>query len=166
MRVEKIRDEQRPTLPATARTLKPDAFVPKTSLRHEDSRCVDSTHSIVGAWVADRVISSTSDPQPQADEIVIEFQLSGEEIKLTQVATDTTGHEIAITTTICADGREHPVPFGEAVRLTALWTTLRMLEATFTTSERILSRWCYEVSQDGRSLVVSTAENRMVFRRL
>ena len=169
MQVEKIRHEQRPTVPTSARAFKPDgSSVTKTSLRSAESSREDcSIHPIVGAWVADRVMSSMhSDTQRPNDDIVVEFQLSGEEIKLTQVATDTTGHEIAITTIICADGHEHPVPFGEGIRLKALWTTSLMLEATFTATDRTLSRWSYEVSPDGRSLVISTAEQRIVFKRL
>jgi hypothetical protein len=139
--VEKIRHEQ-PTLPTSARAL--------TSSSREAS-----CHPIAGAWVAD----------PQGPNVV-EFQVSGEEIKLTQVATDTTGHEIAITTTIYTDGHEHPVPFGDGVRLKALWTTSLVLEATFITSDRILSSWSYEVSPDGKLLVMSTAKDRIVFKRL
>ena len=169
MQVEKIRHEQRPTVPTSARALKPDdSSVAKTSLRRAELRREDcSIHPIAGAWVADQIMSSMhSETQRPSDDIVVEFQLSGEEIKLTQVATDTTGHEIAITTTICTDGHEHPVPFGEGVRLKALWTTSLMLEATFTATDRTLSRWSYEVSPDGSSLVASTAEQRIVFKRL
>ena len=168
MQVEKIRHEQRPTVPASARAHKPDGFsVAKTSLRRAELRPEDSIHPIVGAWVADLVMSSMhSDTQRPSDDIVVEFQLSGEEIKLTQVATDTTGNEIAITTTICTDGHEHPVPFGEGVRLKALWTTSLMLEATFVATDRTLSKWSYEVSPDGRSLVALTAGQRIVFKRL
>ena len=169
MQVEKIRHEQRPTVPTSTRALKPDdSSVAKTSLRRAESSREDSSiHPIVGAWVADRVVSSMhSDTQRPNDDIVVEFQVSGEEIKLTQVATDTTGHETAITTSIRADGHEHPVPFGEGVCLKALWTTSLMLEATFTATERTLSKWSYEVSPDGRSLVISTAEQRIVFKRL
>jgi hypothetical protein len=159
MQVEKIRHEQRPTAPTSDRAHKPEGFsVAKTSLRHAELRREDSIHPIVGAWVANT--------QTPSDDIVVEFQLSGEEIKLTQVATDTTGNEIAITTTICTDGHEHPVPFGEGVHLKALWTTSLMLEATFMATDRTLSKWSYEVSPDGRSLVASTAEQRIVFKRL
>jgi hypothetical protein len=167
--VQKVRDEQRPRLPTLPHALKPDdSSVSKTSLTRAESRCEScSIHPIVGTWIADGVKSSPhNDPQLPNDDIVVEFQLSGEEIKLTQVATDTTGHEIAMTTTICADGQEHPVPFGEGVRLNALWTTSLVLEATFTTSDRPLSKWSYEVSPDGGSLVISAAEERLVFRRL
>jgi hypothetical protein len=169
MQVEKIRHEQRPTVPPSASALKPDdSSVAKTSLKRADSSREDcSLHPIVGAWVKDRAMSSLhSETERPNDDIVVEFQLSGEEIKLTQVATDTTGHEIAITTTICADGHEHPVPFGEGVRLKARWTTSLLLEATFTATEQTLSKWSYEVSPDGRSLVMSTAEQRILFKRL
>jgi hypothetical protein len=141
MHVENLRDEHRPKLPASRR-------------REESSREDCSIHPIVGTWVAD------------AADLLAEFQLNGDEIKLTQVAKDAAGDEIAITTPICADGREHPVPFGEGVRLKALWTTSLKLEATFTTSERTISSWSYEVSPDGGSLVISTSEQRIVFRRL
>src|SRR5262245_41428644 len=153
--VEKIRHDQRPTNPTPP---------PR---RKEPNREDCSIHPIAGAWVTDRVISPMhSDPQLPNDNIVLEFQLGAEEIKLTQVATDTAGHEIAIRTTICPDGQDHPVPFGQGVRLKALWTTSLMLEAAFTTNEQTVSRWSYEVAPDGKSLVVSTATDRIVFKRL
>jgi ketosteroid isomerase-like protein len=86
------------------------------------------------------------------EDVVVEFQINEEEIKLTQVGTDTAGHEIAIRTTICADGQEHPAPFGEGVRLKTFWTTSLRLDATLTTSDRTISRCSYEVSADGKSL--------------
>jgi hypothetical protein len=110
--------------------------------------------------------STYNDPRLPNEDVVVEFQLSAEEIRLTQVATDATGHEIAITTTICADGQEHAVPFGQGVRLKALWTTSLRLEATFTMSEQTKSTWSYEVLPDGRALVVSTANGQVVFKRL
>lgn len=168
MHVQKVRHEQLPRFDALARALKPDdSCVAKISPRRSESSREDSMHPIVGAWVAERVMPPTrSDSQRANDDVVVEFQLSGEEIKLTQVATDTTGQEIAVTTTICADGHDHPAPFGDGVRLNALWTTSLMLEATFTASDQTLGRWSYEVSPDGRSLVISTAEERIVFKRL
>jgi hypothetical protein len=158
--VEKIRNEQQPTSPTSPDApTSDDSLVAKTSPKDPVSNSENcSIHPIVGAWIADR--------QPLNEDIVVEFQLSAEEIKLTQIATDTTGHGIAIRTTICADGLEHPVPFGDDVRLKALWTTSLTLEATFTTSEQTVSRWSYEVSADGKSLVVSTEQERIVFRRL
>jgi hypothetical protein len=145
--VEKVRHEQRD-----------DSSVAKTSLGRsvsngEDRAIHPAIHPIVGAWVSN-------------EDVVVEFQLNEEEIKLTQVGTDTAGHEIAIRTTICADGQEHPAPFGEGVRLKAFWTTSLRLDATLTTSDRTISRCSYEVSADGKSLVVSTAENRILFKRL
>lgn len=146
--VEKIRHERQP------------AF---TSPRALKSREDSSPHPIAGAWIADQAHQAQRARSSQ--DSVVEFQVNGEEIKLTQVATDPTGQEIAITTMILPDGREHPVPFGEGVRLKALWTTPLMLEAAFTTSEGTLSTWSYEVSQDGKSMVISTAKDRIVFRR-
>jgi hypothetical protein len=158
--VEKIRHEL-PTLSTSVRALAPDdSAVAKPSLR----RAVP--HPIVGAWVADPTASTHNDLQNPIEGVVLHFQVSGEAIQLNQVATDTTGSEIAITTTICPDGLEHPVPFGEGVRLKASWTTSLMLEAAFTTSERTIDSWSYEVSSDGSSLIVSTATDRIVFKRL
>ena len=169
MHVEEIRRERPSILSASPGATRPDASrgEEKAPRRPEPRREDCLTHPIVGAWVADRVMSSmNSDPQPPNEDIVVEFQLSAEEIKLTQVATDSAGHEIAITTAMCADGDEHPVPFGEGVRIKALWTTSHMLEATLITSEQTTSTWSYEVSPDGKSLVLSTVKDRIVFKRL
>jgi hypothetical protein len=138
-----------------------DSCDPKTSLGCGGSTGETSAiHPIAGVW-------AHSDPQsPHEETTVVEFQVSGEEIHLTQVAADTTGHEIAITTTIRADGHEHPVPFGEGVRLKALWATPLRLEAMFTMSEQKMSAWSYEVTPDGKSLFISTANDRIVFKRV
>src|SRR6185503_1990661 len=129
----------------------------KTALRNAESTREDcAIHPIVGAWVVDRVMSAHNDSQRTNNDSVVEFELSTGEVKLTQIATDTTGSEIAITTTVCSDGHEHPALFGEGIRLKALWSTPLMLEATFTTGGRTLSRFSYEVSPDGKSLVMST----------
>jgi hypothetical protein len=124
-----------------------------------------SIHPIAGAWVADHVIPAQGDPQYPIDGVALEFQINAEEMKLTQLATDTTGREMAVTTTICPDGHEHPVPFGNGVRLKALWTTSLKLDAVFTKGEGIIDRWSYEVSPDGSSLIISTSTDRLVFRR-
>ena len=165
--VEKVRHEQRPTLPTAARALETDdsAVAKPSPTRAEPGSEGCSIHPIVGTWVADRA-SAHSGLQVPNEDVVVEFQLTAEEIRLTQVASDATGREIAITTTIRADGQEHPTPFGEGVRLKARWTTSLSLEATFTTSEGPLSSWSYEVSPDGKSLIVSTANDQVVFKRL
>src|SRR5688572_25278347 len=123
--VEKMRHEQRPTLPTSSRAFEPDdSSILKMSLRYPEASPVNRTiHPIVGAWIVDRVMASTPrDSRPSNDDAVVEFLLNGEAIKLTQIATDATGHEIAITTTIFPDGQEHAIPFGQGARLKAVCT--------------------------------------------
>ena len=170
--VQKIRHEQGPSPSPWARALEPDdSAEAKAPPRHAESAREDCpVHPMAGAWVAARVLPPAhGDPPRPNDDIVVEFQVSGvsgEEIRLTQVATDATGQAVAVTTTICADGHEHPAPFGDDVRLSAPWTTSRVLEATFKTNQRTLGSWSYEVSPDGESLVIATTGERIVFRRL
>ena len=154
--VEKIRHEPLPSTKPGARKPKPDDSFPS----------VASIHLFAGAWVADLAMSTPGDPRYRIEGNVLEFQVNAEELKLTQVATEATGRQVAITTSICADGNEQPFPFGEGFRLNARWTTSLTLEMTLTTSQGVTQSWKYQVSPDGRTLAVSTAKDRLVFRRL
>jgi hypothetical protein len=97
---------------------------------------------------------------------VVEFQLIDDLITLTQIAADPEGRESAMKMTIQADGQEHPVRFGNELRLQARWTDVRTLETILKHGQRIVSKGTYELSADGRSLVVSTADQRIVFERV
>jgi hypothetical protein len=68
---------------------------------------------------------------------------------------------------IQVDGRDHPIRFGNNLRLRAQWRDARTLETVVTDDgETIVAIATYEMSPDGRSLVVSGAERTVVFERV
>jgi len=64
------------------------------------------------------------------------------------------------------DGEDHPADSGEGLVLKATFTNDRTLELTFKNADTVVSEWTYEVSADDHSLMMSTAERRVVFGRV
>jgi hypothetical protein len=62
--------------------------------------------------------------------------------------------------------QDHPVQFGNELVLRARWTDVRTLETIVKHGETIVSKGTYAVSADEQSLVVSTTEQRIVFKRV
>jgi len=100
------------------------------------------------------------------DEMVLEFELTDGTVTLTQIIIDSAGRQSATKTVIQADGQDHAAEFGDALVLQATWTNDRTLELTFKHAEAVVSKWTYEVSVDGQSVVVSTTEQVVVFGRV
>jgi hypothetical protein len=125
-----------------------------------------SSHPIVGTWAAPPAAGSEDHRQLHAWDVVVEFELTDDIVTLTQIAADPAGRELAIKMTIQADGQEHPLQFGNDLMLQARWTDVRTLETIVKHSEQIVSKGTYELSADGQSLVVSTADQRVVFERV
>ena len=121
---------------------------------------------MTGTWIADHVEPVPNNSRHPDENIVVEFTMAAGDVKLTQIVTDATGRQVAVTMKVCADGREHSIPFGEGLMLQARWTTALELETTVKQGERIIGTAKYEVSPDGRSLVVSTGKQLVEFKRL
>lgn len=86
-------------------------------------------------------------------------------MKLTQIVIDSTGRQSATKAVIQADGQDHAAGFVDALALQATWTNDRTLELIFKHGEAVVSKWTYEVSVGGQSLV-STTEQDVVFERV
>ena len=125
-----------------------------------------STHPIDGTWISSPANSNRSDFQPSSGGVVLEFEVTADRINITQISTDALGREVAVKMTICADGHEHPVPFGDGLVLRAHWASAQVLETTIKSRGRTIGTGTYEVSPDRRSLVVSTGEQVLVFERI
>ncbi len=117
-------------------------------------------------WVTRPVEGPEDLRQVQSWDVVVEFELTDDIVTLTQIAADRAGRESAMKMTVQADGQERPAQFGNELMLQARWTDARTLETIIKQGERIISKGTYEVSADGRSLVVSTVDQRVVFDRL
>ena len=99
-------------------------------------------------------------------EVVTAFDVSDDLLTLTHVEADPAGHESAMRMAFPVDGRDHPVQFSADLVLRATWTDIRVLEIIARHGERIVFKATYEMSADGRSLIVSTPEQLTVFERV
>jgi len=118
-----------------------------------------SSHPIAGTWAMR--------PSAQAfmGDMMMEFELIDRIVTLTQIVVDPAGRQAATKTAILADGQDHPVQFGHELVLQATWTDTRTLELIFKHAETIVSKWRYEVSVDGQSLIASTTDQVVIFER-
>ena len=125
-----------------------------------------SSSPFVGTWATRRAAGSEDDSHGHIVEAVMEFELTDDIVTLTQIAVDPVGRESAMKMAIHVDGQDHPVQFGNELVLRARWTDVRTLETIVKHGEKIVGTGTYEVSADGQSLVVSTTEQRVVFKRV
>jgi hypothetical protein len=109
---------------------------------------------------------SQSFRQPPVWDVTVEFEMTDGSLTLTQIAADAAGRESAVKMAIQIDGQDHPIKFGNDLVLRAKWTELGALETIVKQGERIVGKGMYEVSADGQSLIVSTAEHTVVFARV
>src|SRR5687767_429771 len=124
-----------------------------------------SSHPIAGTW-ATRPSAPGNGAQVPIGDMVVEFELTDGAVTLTQIVVDPAGRRSAIKTSIQTDGQDHPVQFGHELVLQATWTGSRTMELIFKQAETIVGKWTYEVSVDGQSLIVLTAEQVLVFERI
>lgn len=125
-----------------------------------------SSHPLAGTWATRRSPASGERAQAPMGDMVVEFELIDGTVTLTQVVVDPAGRQSATKTAIQADGQDHPSQFGDELVLRAQWTDVRTLELIFRHAETIVSKWTYEVSVDGQSLIVSTADQVVIFERV
>jgi hypothetical protein len=146
-----------PALNDTAIAPLPDADVGPRDRHHE--------RPIMGTWIANPARSTRPVSEHQHEGLMLEFELTGDTITLTQVSTDASGLDVAVKMAIHADGREYPVPYGNGLVMQARWANPRVLEAVVKNREHVLSQGTYEVSPDGLSLTFSTPGQSVVFDR-
>jgi hypothetical protein len=96
---------------------------------------------------------------------MLSVSVAGDTITLTQITLGLPDHALAMQMAIRADGREHPIDSGSPDVLQALWINSRVLEATLKRGDRTVARGRYELSEDGATLTVSTANHIVVFQR-
>ena len=168
LHVESVRQQPRAEAPSVARAQKdptPDDADDQSnaSAQFRHSR---SSHPIVGTWVARPAAASEDHSRAPIGDVVVEFELAGDVVTLTQVAVDLAGHQSATKMAITVDGHDHPIQFGHELVLQARWTGVRTLETIVKDGEKVVGKGTYEVSADGLSLVVSTTEQFVVFERV
>lgn len=118
-----------------------------------------------GVWVAN-VAASLQHPAAHFENATLEIRVSGTRVTMTQGVIGTNGQRSASTMTIHADGQPHAPEGGAATHaLVARWLDARTLEAVDTRNGAEVGRGHYDVSPDGRTLIVTSAEHRLVFDR-
>ena len=128
-------------------------------------RAAKAGHPMAGTWTTAQPSSDHDVAQHPAD-MVVEFDVTGDTVSLTQIVSDETGEQTAVKMAICADGQEHPFHFGHELVMQARWSDLRTLEMIVKHGDAIVSSGTYTVSQDGKSLVLSTPDRVVVLERV
>jgi hypothetical protein len=121
-------------------------------------------HPMAGTWTTHP--SSGHDVAQNSADLVVEFDVTGDTVSLIQIACDQIGEQTAVKMAIRADGREHPFHFGNELVMQARWSDFRTLEMIVKRGDLIVSSGAYAVSEDGRSLVLSTTERVFVLERV
>ena len=119
-------------------------------------------HPMTGIWVTIR----TRDPRHDSADLTLEFAFADDVVTLVQIACDKTGVQTALRMTILADGCEHPFPFGDRLVMRAQWSDRHTLALTVSQGDATVSSGTYALSDDGKSLVVSTMGSVVVLERV
>jgi len=125
---------------------------------------LETSHPFAGTWSAN-LAKSEQHPANPFQSATLEFTVVGNTVTVAQVFVDPSGHEVGGRMTIQADGRAYPSEYGNGHALIARWIGSHILEAVDLKDGRILGRGMYEVSDDGKSLTVSTNDQRIVLDR-
>jgi hypothetical protein len=149
--------------PATVRAGNSGEQPLKTAVENHRSL---SSHPIVGTWIARSPVRSGDHRQTPMVDVVTAFGASDDLLTLTHIEADPAGHESAMKMVFPVDGQEHPVQFHDDLVLRATWTDSRALEIIARHGERIVYKATYEMSANGRSLIVSTPEQLTIFERV
>ena len=129
--------------------------------RHVESMSPDP-RPFAGSWRAN-VPESQRHALNQFQRATLEFAVSGETVTISHVALEESGQEDRGTNTVRADGVERAFGYGYCV--TAQWVGSRRIEVHATQGGRDAVRAVYEVSPDGRTMTVTTQQQRLVFDR-
>jgi hypothetical protein len=124
----------------------------------------EEENAFAGTWTAN-LEKSEQHPANPFQSATLEFTVVGNTVTIAQVFVDPSGHQVGGRMTIQADGREHPSEYGNGHALIARWIGSHILEAADVKDGHILGRGTYEVSGDGKTLTVSTNEQRIVLDR-
>ena len=119
----------------------------------------------VGRWKAN-LEKSTRHPAQDFQSAVVEFAVSGNEVRITDVVVDASGREERQVNIIQVDGYEHAAPNSNGYSLIATWRDARVLETVAKQAGQVVGWGKYEVSRDGNTLIMSGDQLRIVCDRL
>ena len=118
-------------------------------------------HPLAGTWIAN-IARSRRHPANQFQGATLELTVDGDTVTIVHAATDERGRDEGATSTVQADGREHPSPALLGHALVAKWRGPRVLEVADVKDGQIVGGGTYEVSDDGRTLTVSSTRGEQV----
>ena len=105
-----------------------------------------------GAWVAN-ITKSKRHRNHQFQSATLRFDVSGDEIALTQSGVNMSGKAESNTLSFHADGQERPVsPQAPGITVLTRWLGTHRLETIGKRGPETIGRGTYEVSADGRTL--------------
>jgi hypothetical protein len=133
---------------------------PKLKAHVDDA--AKTINPFTGTWNAD-VASSMRHPANLFERATLHFQVEGNTITITHDGVGESGRAEHGTHTVQADGIERTFDHGYALR--AQWLGPRVFQVVATQHGRAAGGGTYEVSPDGRTMTVSTEEQRIVFVR-
>lgn len=112
---------------------------------------------LTGTWVAN-LDKSRRHENHQFQSASLRFEVSGNNVSLTQAGVNMSGKDESSTLTLVADGEEHPVsPQAPGVVVISKWIGTHVLETTGKRGDAILGRGTYEVAADGQTLTATVA---------
>jgi hypothetical protein len=119
----------------------------------------------VGRWKAN-LSTSMRHPVQDFQSAVVDFAVSGNEVKITDVVVDPSGREERHVNTIQVDGDEHPSASGNGYSLLATWHDSHVLGTVAKQDGEIVGWAKYEVSRDGKTLIMTGDQMRIVCDRV
>jgi len=117
-----------------------------------------------GEWTAN-VSKSIRHPASPFRSARLQVEVVGDMVTISDVVVDDAGRESRGKNAIRADGNEHPSERSNGYAMTATWRGSYVLETVAKKDGQIVGRGTYEVSVDGRTLTVSSDQQRIVFDR-
>ena len=128
---------------------------------HVESAASSPVHPLAGTWTAD-VSRSKRHPANQFRGATLHVTVEGDAVTITHVAIDEAGREERGTSTLCVDGVEHAGERASGHALVARWAGPRVLEVFDRKMGEDVGGGTYELSDDGRTLTVSSARGEQV----
>jgi hypothetical protein len=111
------------------------------------------------------VEKSKRHPLNEFQHATLEFDVTGDVVTIRHIAVEASGREERDTNTVLVDGKAHVVD-RHGNGYVARWLAPSILDVEARKYDRTVARGTYEVSADGRTMIVSTAEQRIVLDRL
>lgn len=124
----------------------------------------DKGNPFVGKWTAN-LSKSKRHPGNQFRSATIEFTVDVDTVTIIDVVVDESGHEVTGKNTILVDGVEHAAENDSGYVLTAKWNGSRIIETMATKDGQVAGWGRYEVSNDNKTLTISSDEQRIVLDR-